>query len=91
MVARDALEDREVTLPDSNLALNSSLRVLRVSFLMLRCCTYNGELGKALKLNFKRMAREALRKKIRDYLVTFPNMGGSPQPFVILTITQIHP
>ena len=52
MVARDALEDREVTLPDSNLALNSSLRVLRVSFLMLRCCTYNGELGKRTEVEF---------------------------------------
>ena len=43
MVAREALDEREVTLPDSNLALNSSLRVLRVSFLMLRCCTWDGE------------------------------------------------
>ena len=39
MVALEALDESDVTLPDSNLALNSSLRVLRVSFLMLRCCT----------------------------------------------------
>ena len=81
MVARDALEDREVTLPDSNLALNSSLRVLRVSFLMLRCCTYNGELGKALKLNFKRMAREALRKKKVIIWELFPTWGGVSSTF----------
>ena len=41
MVAREALDERDVTLPDSNLALNSSRRVLRVSFLMLRCCTWD--------------------------------------------------
>ena len=86
MVAREALEDRELTLPDSNLALNSSLRVVRVSFLMLRCCTWDGVflikilikvVGTSLSL-LGRMSFLATRESLNVTLIILSSTSSVP-------------
>ena len=75
MVAREALEDREETLPVSNLALNSEALLVLVSLLMARCRPSHS--APAAALASRRPVKESrMRETLRLFWVL---IFGSPK------------